>query len=111
MKPSIQFVEREDGVRIAYTKFGKGPPLVYPAPWVTSIFLFLEDPVLNRFWEQFAQELTVVFYDKHGCGQSDRDREEFTLETELLDLETGIGDPSSQMPTLCNRRDLVPFTV
>ena len=30
----------------------------------------------------------VVFYDKHGCGQSDKDREEFALESELFDLET-----------------------
>lgn len=90
MKPPIQFVKRKDGVKLAYTKFGKGPPLIYPAPWVTSIFFFLEDPILNQFWQRFAQELTVIFYDKHGCGQSDRDRKEFTLETELLDLETVV---------------------
>lgn len=35
--------------------------------------------------------MTVVSYDKHGCGQSDRDRRDFGLEAELLDLETVIG--------------------
>lgn len=90
MKPSIQFVKREDGVKIAYTKFGQGQPLVFPAPWVTSIFLFLEDPILNQFWARFSQELMVTFYDKHGCGQSDRDRAEFSLEAELLDLKTVV---------------------
>jgi len=90
MKPSIQFVKREDGVKIAYSKFGKGRPLVYPPPWVTSLPFFLEDPFLNQFLGQLAQEVMVIFYDKHGCGQSDRDRKEFTLEAELLDLETVV---------------------
>lgn len=90
MKPSIQFVKREDGVKIAYSKFGKGRPLVYPPPWVTSLSFFLEDPFFNQFLGQLAQEVMVIFYDKHGCGQSDRDRKEFTLKAELLDLETVV---------------------
>lgn len=90
MKPSIQFVKRKDGVKIAYSKFGKGQPLVIPPPWVTSLRCVLEDPFMNQFMEQLAQKVMVVFYDKHGCGQSDRDREEFTLESELFDLETVV---------------------
>ncbi len=66
------------------------PPLVIPPPWVTSLRFVIEDPFMNQFLEQLAQKVTVVFYDKHGCGQSDRDREEFTLESELLDLETVV---------------------
>ncbi len=90
VKPSIQFVKRGDGVKIAYSTFGKGRPLVYPPPWVTSLSFFLEDPFLNQFLGQLAQEVMVISYDKHGCGQSDRDRKEFTLEAELLDLETVV---------------------
>jgi len=90
MKPSIQFVKREDGVRIAYLKFGEGKPLIYPAPWLSDLSSLLEDPIINQFFEWLAQETTVILYDKHGCGQSDRDRKEFDLETELLDLETVV---------------------
>ena len=90
MKLSIQFAKRKDGVTIAYSKFGKGPPLVIPPPWTTSLRFVIEDPFMNQFLEQLAQKVMVVFYDKHGCGQSDRDREEFTLESELLDLETVV---------------------
>lgn len=88
MKPSIQFAKRKDGVSIAYATFGKGQPLVFAPPWVTSLAFVFEDPFLNPFVEQLAQKLMIVFYDKHGCGQSDRDRKEFTLESELVDLET-----------------------
>lgn len=90
MKPSIQFVKREDGVKIAYTRFGEGEHLVFVSPWVTSLSYILEDQFANRFWERLAQEATIILYDKHGCGQSDRDRKTFTLETELLDLKTVI---------------------
>jgi class 3 adenylate cyclase/pimeloyl-ACP methyl ester carboxylesterase len=88
MKPSIQFVKRKDGVKIAYSGFGKGQPLVMPPPWVTSLAFVLEDPFSNLFIKKLARKSMVIFYDKHGCGQSDRDRKEFTLETELFDLET-----------------------
>lgn len=90
MKPSIQFIKREDGVRIAYSEFGTGEPLVCVAPWVTSLSYVIEDPFAKQFWDRLAQQVTVIVYDKHGCGQSDRDRVVFTLESELLDLETVI---------------------
>jgi len=90
VKPSIQFTKREDSVKIAYSKFGKGQPLVCPSPWVTSLSYIFEDPFARQFWGRLAQEVMVISYDKHGCGQSDRNRKDFTLETELLDLETVI---------------------
>jgi class 3 adenylate cyclase/pimeloyl-ACP methyl ester carboxylesterase len=90
MKPSVQFARRKDGVTLAYSIFGSGPPLVMPPPWVTSLSFAIEDPFMRKFLDRLAQHLTVIFYDKHGCGQSDKDRKEFTLESELLDLETVV---------------------
>jgi pimeloyl-ACP methyl ester carboxylesterase len=90
MKPSVQFTKRKDGVTIAYTTFGTGPPFIYPAAWVTDLAFFLEDKHCYDFWKKLSQKVTVVLYDKHGCGQSDRDRTKFTLDAELLDLETII---------------------
>lgn len=90
MQPTIQFVKRNDGVTIAYAQFGQGPPLVCPAAWVTSLSYILEDRFASRFWENLSKGMTVVLYDKHGCGESDRDRKDFTLEAELVDLATVI---------------------
>ena len=64
--------------------------MVCPSPWVTSLSYIFEDPFAKQFWGQLAQEVTVITYDKHGCGQSDRDRKDFTFKAELLDLETVI---------------------
>ncbi|MEJ2727237.1 MAG: adenylate/guanylate cyclase domain-containing protein [Deltaproteobacteria bacterium] len=45
---------------------------------------------MSKYLQRLAQHMTVIFYDKHGCGQSDRNRKDFTLESELLDLETVV---------------------
>jgi class 3 adenylate cyclase len=88
MKPAIQFIKRKDSVKIAYTTIGKGPYLVYTPPWVSNLSYIFEDPFQYRFFEKLSQEMTVLLYDKHGCGQSDRDRKSFDIETEVFDLST-----------------------
>lgn len=90
MKPTIKFIKRKDGVRLAYSIFGSGPGLIYVTPWVTDLSYFLEDEHIYKFWSNLAQSFTIVIYDKHGCGQSDRDRTQFSLAGELLDLETVV---------------------
>ena len=90
MKPTIKFVQRKDGVKLAYSLFGQGPVLIHPAPWVTNLAFSLKDPAALKFWMKLADEFTVILYDKYGCGQSDRDRKDFTLDSDLWDLETII---------------------
>jgi class 3 adenylate cyclase/pimeloyl-ACP methyl ester carboxylesterase len=90
MKPSVQFAKRKDGATIAYSVFGNGPPLIYVAAWVTDLAFFFEDPHTYDFWKKLSQHFQVILYDKHGCGQSDRDRTEFSLDSELIDLEAII---------------------
>jgi class 3 adenylate cyclase/pimeloyl-ACP methyl ester carboxylesterase len=111
VKPSIKFVKREDGVKIAYSIFGRGQPLVCPSPWVTSLSYIFEDPFAKQFWGRLAQEVMVISYDKHGCGQSDRNRKDFTLETELLDLETVINHLSLQESNLLGSSMAGPVSI
>jgi class 3 adenylate cyclase len=90
MKPSVQFAKREDGVTIAYSTFGSGPPLIYVAAWISDLAFYFEDPFFYDFWEKLSRHFRIVLYDKHGCGQSDRNRTEFSLDSEIIDLETVI---------------------
>lgn len=90
MEPKIQFVRREDGVRIAYSKFGKGPCLIVPAPWVSNLAFLLQNTITMKFWGNLAKNMEIILYDKHGCGQSDRNRKEYSLESEILTLGTII---------------------
>jgi pimeloyl-ACP methyl ester carboxylesterase len=90
MKPQIRFCVRSDGVHIAYMTVGEGPALILPAGWINHLELMWEQPAYRSFYQKLARHHTVVLYDKHGCGLSDRDRTDFTLEAELRDLETVI---------------------
>jgi pimeloyl-ACP methyl ester carboxylesterase len=45
---------------------------------------------MQAFFKRLAVNHTIVKYDKHGCGLSDRDRTEFSLEKEVRDLEAII---------------------
>ena len=47
-------------------------------------------PEGRAYLEKIASHHSVIRYDKHGCGLSDRDRKDFTLEKEVRDLEAII---------------------
>jgi pimeloyl-ACP methyl ester carboxylesterase/DNA-binding CsgD family transcriptional regulator len=79
---------RFDRHRIAFATVGDGPPLVFPAWWVSNI---VEDWKLDgyrRFVEALAGERQVIRYDHLGCGLSDREltRDSLTLDNEVAVL-------------------------
>ena len=76
-----------DGSRLAYSIIGQGPALVMPPPMVSHQELIWQAQGYRRFWERLANHHTLVFYDRPGTGLSDRSRTEFSLDSELRDLE------------------------
>lgn len=83
----IRFCHTEDGVGIAYSILGSGPPLVRVLGWFTHLEMEWEWPELRYLWERLGERFTVIRYDGRGIGLSDRWEEEFTEETRCLDLE------------------------
>jgi len=86
----IQFCTTVDGVRIAYALVGHGPFLVFPPGWISHLQLQWEHPFTREYLEKGTRNQTFLFYDKHGCGLSERNRTEFTLESEVRPLEAVI---------------------
>ena len=86
----IKFCTTVDGVRIAYSIVGQGPILVIPPAWVSHLQLQWEHPSARDYLEKGTRTQTFLFYDKHGCGLSERNRTEFTLESEVRPLEAVI---------------------
>jgi len=86
----IQFCTTVDGVRIAYSMVGQGPFLVIPPGWISHLQLQWEHPSARDYLEKGTRNQTFLFYDKHGCGLSERDRTEFNLESEVRPLEAVI---------------------
>lgn len=88
MEPRIRYTTTSDGVRIAYTSFGEGPPLVVP-PILVASHLQLEWEVAGRrtALERMAQRATVVRYDPRGMGMSQRDAIDFSPDAAARDLQ------------------------
>jgi pimeloyl-ACP methyl ester carboxylesterase len=87
LEQKIRFCIAADGLRLAYSIMGQGPAVVMPPPMVSHQELVWQEPGYRRFWERLANHHTLVCYDRPGTGLSDRNRTEFSLDSELRDLE------------------------
>lgn len=71
--PAVQYVTTSDGVRVAYTVSGSGPPaIVLTDPSVSNVELEWSQPVLSDIYGRLARDLTVIRLDIRGTGLSDR---------------------------------------
>ena len=70
--PETRYVERPDGVSIAYQSWGQGPGhLVFVPGFVSHLDLAWTDPRFARFLNWLATFGRVTTYDKPGVGLSD----------------------------------------
>ncbi|MBI1886294.1 MAG: adenylate/guanylate cyclase domain-containing protein [Chloroflexi bacterium] len=90
MEQQIRFCTTSDGVRIAYATIGQGPPLVEMSPWVGHLQFEWDDPQSRAFYEGLAAGRMVVRFDKRGTGLSDRDVDDLSVESRLIDLRAVI---------------------
>jgi pimeloyl-ACP methyl ester carboxylesterase len=90
MHQKIHFCYTKDGVRIAYSIVGSGPPLVKAANWLSHIEHDWHSPVWRHWFESLAQRYTLIRYDQRGCGLSDWDVSDFSFDACLLDLEAVV---------------------
>ena len=81
-----------DGVQIAYSTIGQGPPIVIVSNWLTHLELDFQIPTRRLLIEMLARNFRVIRYDARGSGLSDREVDEFSLEASLTDLTTVIED-------------------
>jgi len=90
MEPEIRFFRTPDSLRIAYGTTGNGPFLIFVPALFSHVTVGMEHPAVKSFFGQLSQNRTVVFYDKHGCGLSERERTDFSLESEVRLLEAFV---------------------
>jgi pimeloyl-ACP methyl ester carboxylesterase/DNA-binding CsgD family transcriptional regulator len=90
VRQQVRFCTAPDGVRLAYAIHGSGPPLVRVATWLTHLEHDWESPVWRHWLEGLAQGRTLVRYDERGCGLSDRDPGELSVDAWVADLETVV---------------------
>ena len=91
MEPRVEYARASDGVTIAYTTNGSGPPMVWlpPVPF-SNIVAQWQIPLLRSAYEGLGLHLRVVLYDGRGTGQSQREVEDLGLEAMIRDLEAVV---------------------
>lgn len=83
----IRYCVSPDGVRVAYASSGTGPPLVKAANWLTHLDLEWTSPIWAHWLDGLADDHLLVRYDERGCGLSDWDVADFSLDAWVNDLE------------------------
>jgi pimeloyl-ACP methyl ester carboxylesterase len=86
LREEVRFCTAPDGARIAYPIRGSGPPLVRTPTWLTDLEFDWQSPVWRHWLEGLADGHTVTRYGERGCGLSDRDVEDLSLDARVGDL-------------------------
>jgi pimeloyl-ACP methyl ester carboxylesterase len=87
MPVTVQFVTTSDGVRIAVSETGAGPPLLLVRGWITHLELMWGEPSFRAFFAALAQRFRVVRFDARGNGLSQRDVDRPDLDDLVTDVE------------------------
>jgi pimeloyl-ACP methyl ester carboxylesterase/DNA-binding CsgD family transcriptional regulator len=90
VKQHVRFCSAADGVRLAYAVHGSGPPLVRVATWLSHLELDWDSPVWRHWLKGLGERHTFIRYDERGCGLSDTEIGDPSVEAWVGDLETVI---------------------
>lgn len=96
MEPRVAFCRNRSGQRLAYMTWGEGPVLVIPPGWVSHLELQWHYLGMEDFYGRLAGSFRLVVYDRRGAGLSERERNDFTLEAELADMEAVVGEAAPE---------------
>lgn len=98
LNPPIQLLSTRDGLRLAWTADGHDPPLVKTSNWLTHLEYDRDSPVW-RHWVGFLSEhFHYVRYDERGCGMSDWNVGDLSLQRWLEDLEAVVEAAALRQP-------------
>jgi pimeloyl-ACP methyl ester carboxylesterase/DNA-binding CsgD family transcriptional regulator len=90
LRQSLRFCTAPDATRIAIATIGAGPPLVRAAHWLSHVEHDLQSPVWRPWLEELSRHHTYIRYDQRGCGLSDQQIDDFSLDAWVSDLEAVV---------------------
>jgi pimeloyl-ACP methyl ester carboxylesterase/DNA-binding CsgD family transcriptional regulator len=86
----IRYVRTTDGVQLAWADAGSGPVMIKAANWLTHLEYEWESPVWRHWIRFFSDHFRFIRYDERGCGMTDLNVGDLSLERWVEDLETVI---------------------
>jgi pimeloyl-ACP methyl ester carboxylesterase/DNA-binding CsgD family transcriptional regulator len=69
-RPSVRFCRTPDGLAIAWSASGSGPPVLKTPNWLNHVELDPRSTVWGAWIERFGRRHRLVRYDARGCGLS-----------------------------------------
>src|SRR5262245_19953491 len=89
-RQTVRYVRASDGVRLAWATSGTGSPLVKAATWLTHLEYDLDSPVWRHWTDFLSTHYRYLRYDERGCGMTDWDVRDLSLDRRVADLEAVI---------------------
>lgn len=83
----VQSFLTTDGVSIAYSRCGQGPPLVKAANWLNHLEFEWQSPIWKHWVAELTKHHTLFRYDERGNGLSDWNIQDFSFEAWVRDFE------------------------
>jgi len=94
----IRYVRTSDGVQLAWAEAGTGPVMIKAANWLTHLEYEWESPVWRHWIHFFSDNFRFIRYDERGCGMTDPNVGDVSLERWVEDLEAVIAASGVQEP-------------
>ncbi len=85
-RPNVRYATADDGVKIAYTVTGSGPPMVRTSHHPTHLDLDWDEPTEREFIDELTKDFTLIRLDQRGCGLSDWDVDDFSTRRSADDI-------------------------
>lgn len=83
---SARFCRLSDGSRVAFASVGEGPALLMVPGWLCHLQESWAHPSAASARDRLASSHRFVWYDRLGCGLSDRDGFELSLDNDVEQL-------------------------
>ena len=87
IRQRIRYLRTSDGVRLAWAEAGEGPLMLKASNWLTHLEYDWESPVWRHWIHFLAEHFRLVRFDERGCGMTDWDVEDHSLDRRVQDLE------------------------
>jgi pimeloyl-ACP methyl ester carboxylesterase/DNA-binding CsgD family transcriptional regulator len=86
----IRYLRTTDDVQLAWAEAGAGPVMIKAANWLTHLEYEWESPVWRHWIRFFSDNFRYIRYDERGCGMTDLNVGDLSLERWVEDLEAVI---------------------
>ena len=94
----IRYVRTTDGVQLAWAEAGAGPVMIKAANWLTHLEYEWESPVWRHWIRFFSNHFRYIRYDERGCGMTDRNVGDLSLDRWVADVEDVVAASDLREP-------------